>query len=82
MMQFISEFLLLPYIIDLCVLQVALIVYLAQIGSFVPAEEAILGLIDRIYTRVRSMESVSVGLSTFMIDINQVHNNSIRITIR
>ncbi|XP_060592976.1 mutS protein homolog 5-like [Ruditapes philippinarum] len=52
--------------------QVALIVFLAQIGSFVPAEEAKLGLVDRIFTRIRSMESVSVGLSTFMIDINQM----------
>ena len=45
---------------------------MAQIGSFVPAEEAVIGLVDRIYTRVRTMESVSVGLSTFMIDVNQV----------
>ncbi|XP_052240640.1 mutS protein homolog 5-like [Dreissena polymorpha] len=52
--------------------QVALIVFMAQIGSFVPAEEAHIGLVDRIYTRVRSLESVSVGLSTFMIDINQM----------
>ncbi|XP_053395612.1 LOW QUALITY PROTEIN: mutS protein homolog 5-like [Mercenaria mercenaria] len=52
--------------------QVALIVFLAQIGSFVPAEAATLGLVDRIFTRIRSLESVSVGLSTFMIDINQM----------
>lgn len=52
--------------------QVALIVFLAQIGSFVPAEKAKLGLVDRIFTRIRSLESVSVGLSTFMIDINQM----------
>ncbi|XP_052776091.1 mutS protein homolog 5-like [Mya arenaria] len=52
--------------------QVALIVFLAQVGSFIPAEEARLGLVDRIFTRVRSLESVSVGLSTFMIDINQM----------
>jgi len=52
--------------------QVALIVFLTQVGSFVPAEEAHIGLVDRIFTRVRSLESVSLGLSTFMIDINQV----------
>ena len=49
-----------------------MIIFLAQVGSFVPAESATLGLMDRIYTRVRSLESVSTGLSTFMIDINQV----------
>ena len=50
-----------------------MIVFLAQVGSFVPAESATIGLVDRIFTRVRSLESVSTGLSTFMIDINQVH---------
>ena len=45
--------------------------FLAHIGSFVPAEEAHVGLTDAIYTRVRTQESVSVGLSTFMIDLNQ-----------
>lgn len=52
--------------------QVALIVYLAHIGSFVPAEEAAIGPVDRIFTRIKSFESVSVGLSTFMLDINQM----------
>ncbi|KAL4235524.1 MutS protein 5 [Mactra antiquata] len=52
--------------------QVPLIIFLAQIGSFVPAESAKIGLVDRIYTRIRSIDSVSVGLSTFMIDINQM----------
>ncbi|KAK2153805.1 hypothetical protein LSH36_285g02033 [Paralvinella palmiformis] len=51
--------------------QVALIVYMAQIGSFVPAEKAIIGLVDGIYTRISTTESVSVGLSAFMIDLNQ-----------
>ena len=55
----------------LVLFQVALIVFLAHIGSFVPAEEAHIGLTDAIYTRVRTQESVSVGLSTFMIDLNQ-----------
>lgn len=52
--------------------QVALIVYLAHVGSYVPAESAVIGLIDRIFTRIRSMESVSLGLSTFMLDLRQV----------
>lgn len=52
--------------------QVALIVYLAHIGSFVPAESASITLIDHIFTRIHTVESVSIGLSTFMIDINQM----------
>lgn len=45
---------------------------MAQIGSFVPADKAVIGLVDGIYTRISTTESVSVGLSTFMIDLNQV----------
>ncbi|XP_014138400.2 mutS protein homolog 5 [Falco biarmicus] len=52
--------------------QVGLIVFMALIGSYVPAAEAEIGIIDGIYTRIHSRESVSVGLSTFMIDLNQV----------
>ncbi|XP_069707076.1 mutS protein homolog 5 [Phaenicophaeus curvirostris] len=52
--------------------QVGLIVFMALIGSYVPAAEAEIGVIDGIYTRIHSRESVSVGLSTFMIDLNQV----------
>ncbi|KAK7501052.1 hypothetical protein BaRGS_00007537, partial [Batillaria attramentaria] len=52
--------------------QVALIVYMAHIGSFVPAESAVVGQVDRIFSRIKSLESVSVGLSTFMLDINQM----------
>ncbi|KAM9382636.1 mutS protein homolog 5 [Phaethornis superciliosus] len=52
--------------------QVGLIVFMALIGSYVPAAEAEIGEIDGIYTRIHSRESVSVGLSTFMIDLNQV----------
>lgn len=47
---------------------------MAHIGSFVPAESAVIGCVDRIFTRIRTMDSVSVGLSTFMIDVNQVNN--------
>ncbi|XP_041360061.1 mutS protein homolog 5-like [Gigantopelta aegis] len=52
--------------------QVGLIVYMAHIGSFVPAEKATVGPVDRIFTRIKSLDSVSVGLSTFMLDINQM----------
>ncbi|XP_036394605.1 mutS protein homolog 5 [Megalops cyprinoides] len=52
--------------------QVGLIVFMALIGSDVPAKEAEIGLIDSIFTRMQSRESVSVGLSTFMIDLNQM----------
>uniref|UniRef100_A0A8C6GJ48 MutS protein homolog 5 n=1 Tax=Mus spicilegus TaxID=10103 RepID=A0A8C6GJ48_MUSSI len=52
--------------------QVGLITFMALVGSFVPAEEAEIGVIDAIFTRIHSCESVSLGLSTFMIDLNQV----------
>ncbi|KAI8819391.1 muts domain V-domain-containing protein [Fimicolochytrium jonesii] len=52
--------------------QVALIAFMAQIGSFVPAERATIGLTDKILTRVQTRESVSKLQSTFMIDVNQV----------
>ncbi|XP_078788761.1 mutS protein homolog 5 isoform X3 [Oryzias latipes] len=57
--------------------QVGLIVFMALIGSDVPAKEAEIGLVDGIYTRMQSRESVSVGLSTFMIDLNQVDGLSL-----
>lgn len=49
---------------------------MALIGSDVPAKEAEIGLVDAIFTRMQSRESVSVGLSTFMIDLNQVHTHT------
>nr|XP_020462824.1 mutS protein homolog 5 isoform X2 [Monopterus albus] len=52
--------------------QVGLIVFMALIGSDVPAKEAEIGLVDGIFTRMQSRESVSLGLSTFMIDLNQM----------
>ncbi|GAA6033865.1 hypothetical protein JCM8097_000376 [Rhodosporidiobolus ruineniae] len=52
--------------------QVALIVFLAHIGCFVPAEEATIGLTDRILTRVSTRESITRGASAFMIDLQQV----------
>ncbi|XP_073674425.1 mutS protein homolog 5 [Garra rufa] len=55
--------------------QVGLIVFMALIGSNVPAKEAEIGLVDGIYSRMNSCESVSVGLSTFMIDMNQINRS-------
>ena len=52
--------------------QVALIVYMAHIGSFVPAEEAIVGITDKILTRVAAKETVSNIHSAFAIDLKQV----------
>jgi DNA mismatch repair protein MutS len=49
--------------------QVALIVLLAQIGSFVPATEAHIGLVDRIFTRVGASDNLSAGQSTFMVEM-------------
>ncbi|XP_026955119.1 mutS protein homolog 5 isoform X6 [Sagmatias obliquidens] len=51
--------------------QVGLITFMALVGSFVPAEEAEIGAVDAIFTRIHSCESISLGLSTFMIDLNQ-----------
>ncbi|EFI27156.1 DNA mismatch repair protein Msh5 [Coprinopsis cinerea okayama7 len=52
--------------------QIALIQIMAQIGCFVPAERATLGIVDKIFTRVSTRESVSKAQSAFMIDLNQV----------
>ncbi|KZP31496.1 hypothetical protein FIBSPDRAFT_907696 [Athelia psychrophila] len=52
--------------------QIALIQYMSQIGCFVPAESATLGVVDKIFTRIQTRESVSKVQSTFMIDLNQV----------
>jgi DNA mismatch repair protein MutS len=49
--------------------QVALIVLMAQIGSFVPAEQARIGLVDRIFTRVGAYDDISAGQSTFMVEM-------------
>jgi len=51
--------------------QTALIVLLAQVGSFVPAEEAVLGIVDRIFTRVGAYDDLSSGQSTFMVEMNE-----------
>ena len=51
--------------------QTALITLLAQIGSFVPAENAHIGLVDKIFTRVGASDNISVGESTFMVEMNE-----------
>ena len=54
--------------------QTALITLLAQIGSFVPAESAHIGLVDKIFTRVGASDNISVGESTFMVEMNEASN--------
>jgi DNA mismatch repair protein MutS len=54
--------------------QVALIVLLAQTGSFVPAERAEIGLVDRIFTRIGAREDLSTGKSTFMVEMVETAN--------
>lgn len=51
--------------------QTALIVLLAQIGSFVPAKTARIGLVDKIFTRVGASDNISMGESTFMVEMNE-----------
>jgi DNA mismatch repair protein MutS len=54
--------------------QVALIVLMAQIGSFVPAESAIVGLVDRIFTRIGAQDEIAAGQSTFMVEMVEAAN--------
>ena len=54
--------------------QVALIVLMAQMGSFVPAESAEIGLVDRIFTRVGANDDIGRGQSTFMVEVNETSN--------
>lgn len=54
--------------------QTALIVLLAQIGSFVPAQSARIGLVDKIFTRVGASDNISLGESTFMVEMNEAAN--------
>ncbi|MBQ8423519.1 MAG: DNA mismatch repair protein MutS [Coprobacter sp.] len=51
--------------------QTALIVVLAQIGSFVPAEAAHIGVVDKVFTRVGASDNISLGESTFMVEMNE-----------
>ena len=52
--------------------QVALIVLMAQIGSFVPANSAVIGVVDRIFTRVGASDDLAAGQSTFMVEMSEV----------
>ena len=54
--------------------QMALIVLLAQCGSFVPADEAVIGLADRVFTRVGAHDDLSSGMSTFMVEMTESAN--------
>ena len=54
--------------------QTALIVLLAQIGSYVPAQSANIGIVDRIFTRVGASDDLASGQSTFMVEMNEVAN--------
>jgi len=54
--------------------QVALIVLMAQIGSFVPASKANIGIVDRLFTRVGASDDLASGQSTFMVEMNEVAN--------
>jgi DNA mismatch repair protein MutS len=51
--------------------QVALIVLLAQIGAFVPADQAAIGLVDRIFTRIGAQDDIATGQSTFMVEMTE-----------
>ncbi len=54
--------------------QVALIVLMAQIGSFVPADAATIGVVDRIFTRIGAQDEISAGQSTFMVEMVEAAN--------
>ena len=54
--------------------QVALIVLMAQVGCFVPAKKADIGIVDRIFTRVGASDDLSSGQSTFMVEMSEVAN--------
>ncbi len=54
--------------------QVGLIVLLAQIGSFVPAERAVIGIVDKIFTRVGAQDNIAAGESTFLVEMHEAAN--------
>ncbi len=54
--------------------QTALIVLMAQIGSFVPARSAAIGIVDRVFTRIGASDDLASGLSTFMVEMNEMAN--------
>ena len=62
--------------------QTALITLLAQIGCFVPAESARIGLVDKVFTRVGASDNISVGESTFMVEMNEAADILNNMTVR
>ena len=52
--------------------QTALIVLMAQIGSFVPAKSATIGIVDRVFTRIGASDDLASGQSTFMVEMNEM----------
>jgi DNA mismatch repair protein MutS len=54
--------------------QVALLVIMAQIGSFVPASSAVIGIVDRVFTRIGASDDLAAGQSTFMVEMSEVAN--------
>ena len=54
--------------------QTALITLMAQIGSFVPAKSALVGIVDRVFTRIGASDDLSAGQSTFMVEMNEMAN--------
>ncbi|MCI0532164.1 MAG: DNA mismatch repair protein MutS [candidate division Zixibacteria bacterium] len=54
--------------------QVGLIVLMTQIGSFVPSRRAVIGVVDRIFTRVGAMDNIALGQSTFLVEMNETAN--------
>ena len=56
--------------------QVGILVFLAMCGSFLPCDDAIIGVVDRIFTRIESVETCTVPQSTFTIDVNNVVNGN------
>ena len=54
--------------------QTALITLMAQIGSFVPAKSAVIGVVDRVFTRIGASDDLASGQSTFMLEMSEVAN--------
>ena len=54
--------------------QTAIILLMAQMGSFVPADSAVIGVVDRIFTRIGAQDEIHAGLSTFMVEMVETAN--------